>query len=412
MKRWIKGTLAALSCAALAAMPVSAAPAYIIQQGDGATVQELLDPDSTVWAPLQDLPTDAAALQIEAKGAVLMELSTGQILFAQNADERLPIASVTKVMTLLLIMEAVDQGLLGYDERITCSANAASMGGSQIWLEEGESMTVDQLLKAIAVVSANDACVMMAEHLCGSAEEFVRRMNLRAAQLGMTDTQFLDCSGLNDEGYSSAADVAKMSRELMLHHPDITRYTTIWTDTLRNGQSQLVNTNKLVRHYSGATGLKTGTTAAAGYCLSATAQRDGMGLVAVVLGSDTTDHRFGGARKMLDYGFASYTLCLPQTEGLLPPGIKVLHGEQSTVAPVADTPSPLLLRKGGEKALSRTVQLCADVQAPVEAGQILGRITYTLDGQPCGTCPIRAARAVPRLTFGGALKRLLRALVQ
>lgn len=408
MKRYIKRTLAVVLCAAVLQFNVAAAPTYIAEQGSGEVLEDLLTQDLSVWAPL---PTNASALQIKAKGAVLMEQTTGRVLFEQEAHARLPIASVTKIMTLLLVMEAIDSGRLHYDEMLTCSAYAASMGGSQIWLEEGESMSVDHLLKAVAVVSANDACVVFAEHLCGTAEAFVAQMNQRAAELGMTDTLFVDCSGLDDAGYSCAMDVALMSRQLMQNHPDVTRYTTIWTDSLRNGDSQLVNTNKLVRHYSGATGLKTGTTDAAGHCLAATAERDGLALISVVLGCATTDDRFSGARSLLDHGFANYAIYRAAPSDLLPDIVSVLHGESDGVRPVADTSQPLLIAKGGEKRLKQTLQLASDVEAPVTAGQILGKIVYTLDGKECGSCTVRAANGVARLGFGGALRRLIKALL-
>ncbi|MBO5929387.1 MAG: D-alanyl-D-alanine carboxypeptidase, partial [Clostridia bacterium] len=244
------------------------------------------------------------ALTVGGKSAILIDFTSGKVLFQKNEHEKLPIASVTKIMTLLLVMEALDNGMISLTDSVTCSAEAASMGGSQIWLEPGEVMSVHDLVKAAAVVSANDACAALAEHVAGSVEEFVARMNTRAAELGMNDTHFLDCSGLNDEAYSCAYDVAVMSRELM-KHPTIKQYTTIWMDTLRDGQSQLVNTNKLVRFYEGITGLKTGTTATAGHNLAATAERNGLALGAVMLGCTTTAERFGGARTLLDYGFAN-----------------------------------------------------------------------------------------------------------
>ena len=296
------------------------------------------------------------------------------------------------------------------DEPVTCSPTAASMGGSQIWLEVGEVMTVDELVKAAAVVSANDACAALAEHLSGSIEEFVARMNQRAAELGMNDTLFLDCSGLNDEAYSCAYDVAVMSRELM-KHPKITDYTTIWMDSLRGGTSQLVNTNKLVRHYAGATGLKTGTTSKAGHNLSATAERGGLAFVAVILGCETTDERFGGARKMLDYGFANYSVYTPQVDTDALPSVPVLHGVSESTIPVADEIRPILLRKGQEKQVTCTTEMAADLEAPVYEGQVIGQIVVTLDGKTIAEYPIRASEAVARLGFGGAFWKLLCALL-
>lgn len=387
------------------------APAVIVDTEGGETAEALMAEDANeVWEPLGAVPADTAALDVGGKSAVLMEQSSGDILYEKNAHDKMPIASVTKVMTLLLVMEALDEGLITLEEPVTCSPTAASMGGSQIWLEVGEVMTVNELVKAAAVVSANDACAALAEHLAGSIEEFVARMNQRAAELGMNDTLFLDCSGLNDDAYSCAYDVAVMSRELM-KHPKIVDYTTIWMDTLRGGASQLVNTNKLVRHYAGATGLKTGTTSKAGHNLSATAERGGLAFVAVILGCETTDERFGGARKMLDYGFANYSVYTPQVETDSLPSVPVLHGVSEFAIPVADELQPLLLRKGQEKQVTCTTELAADLEAPVYEGQVIGQIVVMLDGQKIAEYPIRASEAVDRLGFGGAFWKLLSALL-
>ncbi|MBQ7038323.1 MAG: D-alanyl-D-alanine carboxypeptidase [Clostridia bacterium] len=349
------------------------------------------------------------ALEVGGKSAVLMELSSGQVLFEKNTHEKLPIASVTKIMTLLLVMEALDKGMIDLQDPVTCSAEAASMGGSQIWLEPGEIMTVHELIKAAAVVSANDACAALAEHVAGSIEEFVQRMNTRAAELGMQDTLFKDCSGLDDTAYSCAYDVALMSRELMMH-PLIKNYTTIWMDTLRNGESQLVNTNKLIRFYQGATGLKTGTTSTAGHNLSATAERNGLGFVAVILGCSTTDERFGGARKLLDHGFANYALYTPQIDPdtLIP--IPVLRGTAESVTVESGDLSPILVKKGEEKELSCTVTLSEDLEAPVTKGQIVGAVTVSREEKTIAEYAVRAAEEVPRLSFGVCLLRLFTAL--
>ena len=269
-------------------------------------------------------------------------------------------------------------------------------------------MSVHDLLKAAAVVSANDACAVLAETVSGSIEGFVARMNERAEELGMKDTHFLDCSGLNDEAVSSAYDVALMSRELM-KHDKITEYTTIWMDTLRDGASQLVNTNKLVRFYDGATGLKTGTTSTAGHCLSATAKRGDIAFVAVILGCKTTDERFGGARKMLDYGFANYTLYRPQIE--LHDTIKVLHGVEPRVSLQADVPKAILLKKGEEKNVAYTVELDKSVTAPVENRQTVGTVTYRLNDETIAEYAVRASESVPKMTVWCALERLAIALL-
>ena len=265
-------------------------------------------------------PVLAAGPEVDAAAYLLMEKETGRILHAHNEHQALEPASVTKVMTILLIMEAIDSGALSYDDMITGSARAASMGGSQIWLKEHEQLTVRDMLKAICVVSANDCCVAMAEHLAGTEETFVERMNQRARELGMADTTFLNCTGLPAPGHATSAhDIALMSRELILHHPDIRQFTTIWMDSLRDGASALTNTNRLVRFYEGTTGLKTGSTSTAKFCLSATAERDGMELIAVVLGSPTGDIRFEAAKALLNYGFSTYTLVNVRPEGVLPP---------------------------------------------------------------------------------------------
>lgn len=384
-------------------------PGLITDESDGESAVSLIQEGEEEWIATGTVPTDAGALEVGGKGAVLMELSSGQVLFEKNPHEKLPIASVTKIMTLLLVMEALDSGQITLEEPVSCSATAASMGGSQIWLEEGEVMSVSELIKAAAVVSANDACAALAEHISGSIESFVAKMNERAAELGMADTQFLDCSGLSDDAYSSAYDVALMSRELM-KHKKITEYTTIWMDSLRDGKSQLVNTNKLVRHYKGATGLKTGTTQKAGHCLAATAERDGMSLVAVTLGCATTDERFGGARKMLDFGFANYSIYTPPIDQEQLQPVPVLHGVEPSVAPQAAAPSPILLKKGQEKGVSVIVELAENLEAPVVEGQAIGSISVKLDDQEIASYPITASSGVPPITFGVAFRWLLQAL--
>ncbi len=416
----LKKTLAALLCIAVMVMAggttVFARQAQqpgsvIIDIESGETAEQLMSDSVPAWSSSDSLiPTDAKALNVGGKSAVLIELSSGQVLFEKNSHERLPIASVNKVMTLLLIMEALDKGIIGLDDTVTCSAYAASMGGSQIWLEPGEIMSVDHLIKAIAVVSANDACAMMAEYISGSEEGFVQSMNGRAAALGMVDTEFKDCSGLDDQAFSSAHDVALMSRELM-KHKKITKYTTIWMDTLRKGESQLVNTNKLVRFYPGATGLKTGTTSKAGHNLSATAERDSMGLAAVILGCKTTDERFGGARKMLDYGFANYAIYTPKIEVVALTPVKVLRGVDVKVESVMNQPKPLLIKKGQEKSITQQLTLAENLEAPVYDRQVIGELTLMIEGSFAAKYDIYAACGVPRLGFIQAFKRLFKALV-
>lgn len=401
--------------AALAVLPVMingwsvcAAGRVLYDEESGIALEELLKEDEAAW-PTAAAP--AAGLDIKAKGAVLMDQGSGTVLYEKDARVHLPIASVTKVMTLLLVMEAIGEGRLSFDESVTCSERAASMGGSQIWLEPGETMTVRELVKAAAVVSANDACAALAEHISGTIEAFVAVMNERAAQLGMADTHFKDCSGLDDTGYSCALDVAVMSRQLMTH-PEIQEFTTIWMDTLRGGKSQLVNTNKLVRHYKGATGLKTGTTGASGHCLAATAQRDGTAFVAVVLGCATTAERFGGARSMLDYGFSSYISYVPPEQVRQTAPIPVLRGQAEQVAVTADIPAAILLKKGSEKQVQPVWELAQDLEAPVTAGQVVGSFRLTIGDEIVGDYPVRAAADVPRVNFRYVYTLLLTALLR
>ena len=363
-------------------------------------------------AALLALPAPAAqaasgAPAVNCGAAVLMEKETGTILYEQNSHDKLEPASVTKIMTLLLVMEAVDSGRISLDQTVTISAHAVSMGGSQIWLKEGEQMTVHDLLKAVAVVSANDGTVALAELVAGSEEGFVALMNQRAAELGMADTTFVNCTGLPAAGHlTSAHDIALMSRELILNHPSIREYTTIWVDSLRDGAFQLTNTNKLIRFYDGATGLKTGSTDSALYCLSATAERGGMELIAVVLKSPTSQDRFDAARALLDYGFANYTLMDVYPDQALPP-IDVLLGEEDCVQPVLSQSSRILVDKAQLNSVTSQINLCENVEAPVEAGQKLGEMVVTVDGQVLQTIPIVAEKAVARLTVPGIFLRFL-----
>ncbi|MCC8121510.1 MAG: D-alanyl-D-alanine carboxypeptidase, partial [Oscillospiraceae bacterium] len=324
--------------------------------------------------------TVVGAPTVQAQAAVLMEKQTGAVLYEENAHEQLEPASVTKIMTLLLVMEAIDSGRLRYDDIVTVSAYAASMGGSQTWMKENEQMSVTDMLKAVAVVSANDGSVALAEHLAGSEEAFVALMNQRAGELGMEDTHFVNCTGLPAEGHvTSAYDIALMSRELIENHPDIRQFTTIWMDTIRDGAFQLSNTNKLIRYYEGATGLKTGSTDSAGYCLSATAERDGMELIAVVLGSETSEQRFESAKSLLNYGFNNYTLLDVYPDQALPT-VEVLLGERDTVQPVLKTAAQVLVDKADADKVTTQLTVAESVAAPVEAGQKLGELTVYVDG--------------------------------
>jgi len=353
------------------------------------------------------LSTCAGAVEVAAPSALLMEKATGTVLFAKEEHAKLEPASVTKVMTILLTMEAIDRGQLTYDTVVTSSAHACSMGGSQIWLKEGEQMTVGDMLKAVCVVSANDCAVALGEAIAGSEEAFVEQMNQRARELGMNDTTFKNATGLPSGGHvTSAYDIALMSRELILHHPDIRQYTTIWMDSLRNGESELVNTNKLIRFYEGATGLKTGSTDSALYCLSGTAERDGMELIAVIMKDATSAQRFEDAKTLLSHGFSTYTLKTVTPEVPLPP-VSVNLGTQATVQPVLGEGNTLLLEKASAGDLRQTVTLAEAVDAPVEAGAQLGILTVASGGKTVAEIPLLAGETVPRITYPQMLLRLL-----
>ena len=335
---------------------------------------------------------------LSAKSVILMEASSGQVLMEKNADEKLPPASITKIMTLLLVMEELKTGSITLEDKVTASREASSKGGSQIWLKEGETMTVHELIKAAAVASANDASTALAEYISGDEMNFVALMNKRASELGMINTNFENCSGLDDTAenhYSTARDIAIMSCELMKYEK-IKEYTTIWMDSLRNGETELVNTNKLVRFYKGTTGLKTGTTSKAGYCISATAQRDGMELIAVVLGSDNSADRFEDAKKLLNWGFANYSIYEPKIDMSLITDVTVLCGEQDVIKPIVKNPNPILIKKGTENQISQRVDICIDVEAPVEKGQKLGTVYFEKDGENLASCSIISENAVEK----------------
>ena len=353
-------------------------------------------------------PAAAEELAVDAQSCLLMEKTTGEVLYAVNEHEQLEPASVTKIMTLLLVMEAIDSGSLSYDDMVTASAYACSMGGSQIWLKENEQMTVEEMLKAVCVASANDASVALAEHIAGSAEAFVEKMNQRATELGMEDTHFVNPTGLPAEGHvTSAYDIALMSRELILHHPDIRRFTTIWMDTLRDGEFGLSNTNKLVRYYEGATGLKTGSTDSALYCLSATAEREGMELIAVILKSPTSTQRFESAKVLLNYGFAAYGLAEVAPEEPLSP-IPVRLGTAASVTVEMNGEEKLLVTRDKMGAMEVQTQLETELAAPVEKGQQVGTLTVTSGEEVLAQLPLVAGESVERLSYGQIFLRCLR----
>ena len=344
----------------------------------------------------ETIPTNATtSLSLNVGSAVLIEQNSGQVLYNQNMHEKLRPASVTKVMTILLIMEAIDSGKLSYTDKIPCSEKAAGMGGSQIWLDVREELTVDEMLKAICVVSANDCTVAMAEYLAGSEEAFVNQMNAKAKELGMNDTTFKNCHGIDEDGHvTSAYDIALMSRELLTKHPSITKYTTIYMDSLRDGKSSLVNTNKLVRNYKGATGLKTGSTSVALYNLSASATRNDLSLIAVIMKAPTSPIRFAEAQKLLDYGFNNFEYKKLANENDLIKEISVDKGIENSVNAILENDSGVLIQKGQNKDIVQSVQLTDSINAPVYAGQVLGNVTYSLNGNEIGKVNIVAEKSV------------------
>ncbi len=366
----------------------------VILTGNGLT--------STVSALSED--------SISAPSAVLMDASTGQVLFEKNPHEIRACASITKVMTLLLVMEALEEGKIALSETVTASAHAASMGGSDIWLEPGETMTVDEMIRATIIASANDAAVALAEYVSGTEEDFVARMNERAGELGMNETVFKNCNGLDEEGHlTSAYDVALMSREL-IRHRKILDYSGIWMDELRGGKTQLVNTNKLLKSYPGITGLKTGTTSQAGSCISATAERDGLSLIAVILGSSSGKERFTDAAALLDYGFAGYAMAEPAVPEDAVRTIPVRNGMTGEVLTAVPEVSSVLIRKGEEKKITSEVILPTELEAPISQGEKLGVLLYKNGSERIGEYPITAAGEVKEINFGDVFQLLLSAM--
>ncbi len=353
------------------------------------------------------LPSFADGMNFDCKSTILMEASTGKVLFESNADQALPPASVTKVMTLLLVMEAIDSGKISLEDTVQVSDNAASMGGSQVYLEPGETMTVDEMIKCVVVSSANDAAVALAEFVAGSEEMFVEKMNARAKELKLENTHFENTNGLDDSvsnHLTSARDIAIMSREL-ISHKKILEYSSIWMDTIRNGAFTLSNTNRLIRFYKGANGLKTGSTSKAGFCISATALRDGMQLIAVVMGAQNRDTRNEIAKKLLDYGFANYTVASWESSSAEP--IHVLGGLKNECTLICDGFN-IVLGKGEREAVKRELELPETIAAPIREGDVIGKIIYTLNGEVVGESEIKAAENVDKIGFFGVVSRILR----
>ena len=356
------------------------------------------------------VPAVSSAPETKAKAVCLMEKSTKKVLYAQNENERLYPASVTKIMTLLLVCESIDSGKISLADTVSVSDNASGKGGSQIWLKPGETMTVDDLFKASAVYSANDACTALGEYISGSETAFVNVMNARAEELGMKNTHFENCTGLDDSTenhLTTAYDIALMSAEL-LKHDIIKNYSTIWMDTLRDGQTQLVNTNKLVRFYQGCTGLKTGTTSKAGCCISASAQRDAAELIAGVLGSDNSNDRFSSAKSLLDWGFANYEIFTPEFDSSVIYPVKVAGGAEDYISPIVPVPEPVLINRGASENVKVEISLPECVDAPVSKGDSIGFLTVKSGDETIATYDIKAEKDVGVLTFSIALKRILR----
>lgn len=368
----------------------------------------------TVSFNVGTLAVNEGEIQINAKAAVLMDASTGEVLYSFNENEKLYPASVTKIMPLLLFMEALDGGKIALTDTVTASPTAASKGGSQIWLKEGETMTVDELLRATAIASANDACTALGEHIAGSEVGFVKMMNDRARELGMVNTNFVNCSGLDDdttEHLTTAYDIALMSKEL-LSHERVKTYTTVWMDSLRGGETQLVNTNKLVRFYSGTTGLKTGTTSKAGYCLSASAERDGLHLIAVVMGAENSNERFEGAKAMLNWGFANFETVTPQIDSSLFGQVEVIRGVKESIKPIITGVKPITLKAGEKSQLKTEINICESVEAPVENNQILGTVILKIADKEIVKYNLINENFVEKTNIGHIMVRILCSLAK
>ncbi len=348
----------------------------------------------------KDSKNDKNSLNLESESAILIEQTTGQVLYGHNIHKQLRPASVTKVMSMLLIMEALDSGKIALTNEVPCSENASSMGGSQIWLDPKETLTVDEMLKAICLNSANDCVVAMGEYIAGSEEAFVQMMNDKAKQLGMSDTTFKNCHGLDEDGHvSSSYDISIMSRELLSKHPNITKYTTMWMETLRDGKTQLSNTNKLIKNYNGATGLKTGSTSLALYNLSASATRNGLSLIAVVMKAPTTKIRFGEAQKLLDYGFKNFSYKEFGKKGTLISTVNINKGVKSTIPAILENSSGVILEKGKEKDVEQLININENINAPIKKGDKLGEVSFVLNGEVISKTNLIAQEDVDKINI-------------
>lgn len=390
--------------------------AVVLSFGGGLTVwaepdvMPIAENDEESAETVSDVGVEDGSLALNCRSAILMEATTGAVLYRQNADEALPPASVTKIMTLLLVMEAIDAGIVHLDSTVTVSANAASMGGSQVFLKEGEQMILEDLLKSVVIASANDAAVALAEYVAGSEEAFVERMNARAKELGMKSTHFENTNGLDDTAQNhvlSARDIALMSREL-IKHEKILEYSSIWMDTVRDGAFGLTNTNRLVRFYKDATGLKTGSTSKAKFCISATAKRDGMHLICVVMGAETRDSRNAIATKLLDYGFANYELF--EAAGQRLPEMRVLGGVENTCA-ISYGEFAYAVKKGEASRVESTLTMDESIAAPVKKGSVVGKVSYTLDGAEIGSVDIVTTESIDKIGYFGLLFRMIAGII-
>lgn len=356
----------------------------------------------------EETAAETPKFTVDAKSAILIEAETGKVLYAFNENEPLPIASITKIMTMLLVMEAIDTGKINLTDKVTVSAHASRMGGSQVYLKEGEIFTIEELLKAVAVHSANDASVALAEAVAGSEEAFVAMMNEKSQELGMKNTKFLDCTGLTDEGhFSTAYDIAIMSRELLVKHPRIIHYTTIWHDTFRDGTFDLDNTNKLVRRYRGTTGIKTGFTNAAGFCLSASAERNGTKFISVLLGAKSNDTRFSESARLLDYGFSNWESVKIEKKDMEAGVIKVKKGVTAEIPVTFSSDAFVVVRKGSRDKIEETLEIPEVVNAPVEEGQTIGVLNIDLDGERLASIPVVAAGSSEKCTLAKALAMII-----
>ena len=376
------------------------------ENNSNTTNTNLSSPNTTNVSSSDVENTDT--LNLESESAILIEQSTGKVLYSKNEHEQLRPASVTKVMSILLIMEAIDNGQIALTDSVPCSENAASMGGSQIWLDPRETLSVDEMLKAICVALANDCVVAMAEYIAGSEENFVQMMNDRAKELGMNDTTFKNCHGLDEDGHvTSSYDISLMSRELLLNHPDITKYTTIWMEDLRDGKSQLANTNKLIKNYKGATGLKTGSTGLALYNLSASATRDDLSLIAVIMRAPSTKVRFAEAEKLLDYGFNNFVYKEFAKQGDVLDSVSVNKGVQNNVEVVFENNSGVLIKKGEDKNVEQTISINENISAPIEKGEQLGTVNYSINGEIISSVNLIANNSVDKINLFTMTKEIV-----